>query len=363
MLEEGAHAPNPKAAAPAMSNAEMKVVFMARIMARMAAPKQTLYDILGVSRDATTIDIGLAYEKAIASADRAVPPDPTRQALIQQAHEILSSARRRAAYDTSLVTAAERDAARVQAATPDLDLGAEEEEAAPRRKLPWVPIGAALVVVIVGAVLTLRHAPPPEPKAEAPARPAAPTPPPLQARSPTDILIMATASVGRVITYDMSGRKTAAGLALAIEPAAMVTTCEGVQAGSQIVVQLGAESLSATLALTDEALGLCRLLIPGSSLKPLVVSPEDARAGDAIHVLGANDKGDLALTQGTIREVRTSPSATSLELSMPVAPAGNGGAVFDAYGRVVGIATRREGAGASSALPASALGSLRSRTR
>ena len=100
-------------------------------MARMAAPKQTLYDILGWSRDATTIDIGLAYQKAIASAERAVPPDPTPPALIQQAHEILSNARR-AAYDASLVTAAEKDAARVHAAAPDLGLAAEEEEVAPR---------------------------------------------------------------------------------------------------------------------------------------------------------------------------------------------------------------------------------------
>ena len=69
--------------------------------------------------------------------------------------------------------------------------------------------------------------------------------------------------------------------------------------------------------------------------------------------MGANDKGGLALTQGTIKQVRATPTGTLLELSMPVAPAGSGGAVFDAYGRVVGIATRRDGA--SGALPASAL--------
>lgn len=327
-------------------------------MARMAAPKQTLYDILDVSRDATAIDIGLAYEKATAAAHRAVPPDPSRQVLLRQAHEILSDASRRAAYDASLVTAAEKDAAREHAAAPDLDLGAAE--AAPRRrKLPWIPIAAAVAVVLVGAVLTLRQPPPPEPRAERPAaKPAAPRP-----RTAAQILAAATPSVGRVVTYDMSGRMTRAGLAIAVEGAAMVAPCEGVQAGSQVTVQVGAEALSATLAITDEALGLCRLLVPGAALTPLVLSPEEPRAGDTIHVLGANAKGDMALTQGTLVQVKETPAGRALELSMPIAPDGNGGPVFDAFGRVVGIAMRREGAGASTALPATALGSLRSRSR
>lgn len=334
-------------------------------MAPMAAPKQTLYDILGVSRDATAIDIGLAYRKAIAAADRAVPPDPTRQALIHQAHEILSNATRRTAYDSSLVTAAERQAAREHVAAPDLELGTDEDET-PRRKLPWIPIGAAIVVVLVGAILTLRQPPPTEPRApEAVTQgAAAPTPPPpAKPRTAAEILASAVPSVGRVVTYDMAGRMNAAGLALAVEPAAMVTTCEGVQAGSQIVVKMGPESLSATLAITDETLGLCRLLVPGAAFKPLPIASDDAQAGQAIHVLGANDKGDLALTQGTVKQVRNTPAGPALELSMPIAAAGSGGAVFDELGRVVGIATRREGAGTSSALPASSLAAMRSRSR
>ena len=333
-------------------------------MAPMAAPKQTLYDILGVAPDATSIDIGLAYEQAIAAADRAAPPDPTRQALIRQAHEVLSNASRRAAYDSSLVTATEKQAARAQAAAPDLDLAAEEEAVPRRRGLPWIPIGAAVVVVLVGAVLTLRQPPPAEtktaavaPKPTASTAPAAPKP-----KSAAEILASALPSVGQVVTYDMSGRMTATGLALAVEPAAMVTTCDGVQAGSQITVKVGAESLSATLAITDETLGLCRLLVPGAAFDPFTFSSEEARAGSAIHVLGANEKGDMALTQGTIKRVRDTPSGPVLELSMPIARAGNGGPVFDDFGRVIAIASRHDG-GPSSALPASSLADLRSRSR
>jgi hypothetical protein len=331
-------------------------------MAPMAAPRQTLYDILGVSRDATSIDIGLAYRKAIAAADRAVPPDATRQALVQQAHEILSNTQRRAAYDASLVTAAEKAAAKEQAA-PDLDLAAEEQEANPRRKLPWLPIAAAVGVVIIGAALTLRNPPPLEPKVVEAPKPAAAVPPAPKKKASAEILAAALPSVGRVLSYDMSGRMTSMGLALAIEPGAMVTTCEGVLAGTQLVVKIGAESHSATLTITDETVGLCQLLLAGVQMKPLPVAPEEARLGDVIHALGANEKGDIALTQGTVKKVTTTPSGTVLELSMPIAPAGAGGAIFDDYGRLVGIATHRQGAGVPTALPASTLTALRSRAR
>ena len=54
---------------------------------------------------------------------------------------------------------------------------------------------------------------------------------------------------------------------------------------------------------------------------------------------------------------------TMLQISMPVAPNGSGGAVFDAYGRLVGIATTSQGHGASVslAIPATWIAQMRSR--
>jgi len=329
----------------------------------MPESKKNLYEILGVPRDATGIDIGLAYRRQIAAADRAIPPDPTRQALLHEANEILSNPKRRAAYDASLVTAAEKAAALEQAATPDLDLSGEPDETPARRKLPWIPIALAIIVVLVGAFFTLRTPPPSDKVAEQP-QPVKPAPPPPpQPKTSAQILTSALASVGRVLTYDMSGRMTPAGLAIAVDTNAMVTTCEGVRAGAQLVVKLGAESHSATLTITDETVGLCQLLVPGATLKLMPVSPEPARQGDTIHALGANEKGDMALTEGVVKEIRNTPAGPLMEVSMPIASAGSGGAIFDRYGRVVGIATHRAGAGVPTALPASALSQLRSRAK
>jgi curved DNA-binding protein CbpA len=46
----------------------------------MAQPKKTLYQILGVTPDASSIDIGLAHEKRTAELEKLVPPDATATA-------------------------------------------------------------------------------------------------------------------------------------------------------------------------------------------------------------------------------------------------------------------------------------------
>jgi hypothetical protein len=330
----------------------------------MAATKKTLYEILGVQRDATSIDVGLAYEKRSAELQRAMPPEPGAEALLHEAFEVLSHPAHRAAYDASLITQSERAAALEQAAAPDLVLEAEEGEA-PARKLPWVPILGAIAIVVIGAIFALSskkaEAPKPDVAAEAPVP--APPPPPPRERSAAEILVEALPSVGRVLAYEMSGNARPLGVAFAVDATTMVTTCEGVSANATLVVRIGAESRSATLAITDEVLDLCKLSISGATLKPLRIATDDPKASDRIYVIGANTKGELALTEGKVVKVQSTPEGPLLEVSMPIAAAGGGGAVFDSFGRVVAVASHRLGKGAPSAIPASSLGTLRSRSR
>src|SRR6187200_596064 len=106
------------------------------------SPKQSLYEILRIPRDANDIDVGLAHERRRAEAAKRVPPDANEIALVKQAFEVLSNPKRRAAYDASLVTAAEKAAASEQ--PPDLLL---EPEAPPRpKKMVWAGVFAGVVV-------------------------------------------------------------------------------------------------------------------------------------------------------------------------------------------------------------------------
>jgi S1-C subfamily serine protease len=73
----------------------------------------------------------------------------------------------------------------------------------------------------------------------------------------------------------------------------------------------------------------------------------------------------MALTEGTVKQLRATANGNVLDLSIPIAPGGSGGPVFDTYGRLVGIATTPHGfgAGVSVALPAAWSAQMRSRVK
>lgn len=337
------------------------------MMAPMAQ-KQSLYEILGVGYDANDLDIGLAYHNRLAQLQRAVPQDQSAIALLRTAHDVLSNPARRAAYDASLVTAHEKAVAAQSAQAPDLVLDEEGEAASPRaRKFIPIGIGVAIVVAIIVGIRVHHSSDSAStaraPVAEAPKPPPPPAPPqPLPA---AQILASALPATGRVLSYEMSGRAVPVGLAVSLEPGAFVTTCHGIPAGSQVVVRIGEESRSAALTVTDEVLDLCRLLVTGFAAKPLAVMPEEPKAGDKVYVLGANAKGDLALTEGTVKQARPSPAGNVIEVSTPIGRSGSGGAVFDTFGRVVGLATTPHayGAGLNIVLPAAWTAQMRSRSK
>lgn len=340
------------------------------MMTPMAGPKQSLYEILGIQPDANDLDIGLAYQKRNFELQRATPHDPHGEALVRQAYEVLSNSKRRAAYDASLVTAAEKAAAVDQAQSPDLVLEGGEEEEGKARMKRYIPLAAAAVAILVLIFFALRMGRTPEapkvatePVVEAP-KPVPPPPPP-KPLGAQQILPAALPSVGRVLSYEMSGRAVPVGLAIAIEPGAMITTCHGLSANSQLVVRHGAESLSANLSATDEVLDLCKLTVTGMNARPIEVAAEEAKAGDKIFALGANAKGEFALTEGTVKQVRMGTNVKLLEVSMPIAPGGSGGAVFDVYGRLVGIATtpHRHGANLNVAISSAWISQMRTRDR
>jgi len=170
------------------------------------ASKKSLYEILGVDPDANEMDIGLAFQRKTFELKReARGGDSNDLALIQQAHEILSNARRRAAYDASRVTAAEKAAAAEQG-PPDLVVDSGDEEAPSRPRWMFPALGAVVLLVVVGYFVTRAKAPPPaekaEPVAEAPKPEPPPPPKPMTAEQ---MLSAATRASGQVMSYSMSG--------------------------------------------------------------------------------------------------------------------------------------------------------------
>src|SRR5258706_13089006 len=134
-------------------------------LAFMASGKQSLYEILGIGRDANAIDVGLAYDRRRAEIAKRMPPDASETALVQQAYDGLSNPARRAAYDQSLVTAAEKAAA----ADQPTDLLLEPEPTPAKRTPIWVGAGAGIVAITAALYFTFHSdKPAPPAKEEAP---------------------------------------------------------------------------------------------------------------------------------------------------------------------------------------------------
>jgi serine protease Do len=331
-------------------------------MAAMAQAKRTLYEILEVPADAGPEDIAHAHERKVLEIKRATTFDPSAALFVKQAFEVLGDPKRRAAYDASLVSSAEKAAARAQPA--DLDLSEDAEADDRSRKIRLLGIVGGMAAVLIVLFLVFRPgspppAPPPEPVAEA--KPAPPPPPKL--RTGSEILADAATSSGQVLSYSMSGAATPLGMAVEVETGQMVTTCHGIPAGSKLVVKVGNQAMPADLTITDEELDLCRLSIPGFTTPPLKLASDDAKAGDKVFLVGMNAKGEMAATEGKVTQLRPTPTGPVLEVSVPISASASGGGVFNDRGELVAVATTGHpaGAGLNIALPASWIAQMRSR--
>jgi serine protease Do len=328
----------------------------------MAQPKKTFYDILGVPREATANDIGLMYDKRKAQLERA-GAEPGEIALLRQAHDTLGDPGRRAAYDASLTTADERSAAASQA-TPDLVI--EGEPAPARRNPPWIAIIGIVAVIAIATLFALRTnkeatAKPDNTPAPGSAEPAKPAPAAPVAKSGKEIIADASTSGGQVLSFSMSGQAIPIGLAVSTEDGTMVTTCHGIPAGAKLVVRVQGQSYPADLLITDEQLDLCKLQVANFHTPPVKLAAEELKADDRIFVVGVNKAGEFAVTEGTLKRVLETTEGRLYELSMPVGEFSSGGGVFDAYGRLAGIATYQHRAGVSIAYPAASIAQMRSR--
>jgi DnaJ domain len=275
----------------------------------MAAPRESLYDTLGVSAGARSIDIVRAYELLVAEfAKDTTPPDPRREARIREAYHVLSDEQRRAEYDRL------REA---PAPPPAVD-----------RRKAWVLGGiGAVFVVAAGYFLFGRGAPPAQ-----------------AGRTVAEIQADLVPSLGRVESFDISGKATSTGFAFTIANGVMATTCEGLASGAQVVVTIGTRPVPARVSASDEALGLCRLAVDGAGSWPLSTGTEP-KPGDRVYAAAVSGAGEVSLVEGRVKRVFTEAQARIVEAGVPVAPAMGGRPLLDVQGRVVAVATATQPGG------------------
>ena len=279
--------------------------------------KQTLYDVLGLTRDASAREVEHAYRRLSGEIRREhAAPNPRRDALLHEAFDVLSDPHRRAAYDKSL--------------RGGRFFGASGRSG-PRR--PWL-LALAAIVAVVGAVAYFMLG-------SGGGRPQGP------ALSAQEIHTAASVAVGRVSRVAMSGARSALGVAVAVEEGVMLTVCRDIAPGTQILVRIPPRDIPAQVASADPATGLCKLAVSGGASWPLPLSPQPPRVGERVYAVNLGPLGEAVVSPGEVKRLRAVPGGQVIDSTARAGDPLDGSPLLDAQGRVIAVAIH----GAHTTLP------------
>lgn len=217
-----------------------------------------------------------------------------------------------------------------------IDFSAETpEQAAARRRRPWITIGAmALGVFVLVALYLFFTRPPPEPG----------TGVTLSAKRIFEVMAPV---VGRVQTRVASGAIRDSGLAVTLAEGQMVTTCHDIPRGSMLRVLFRDGASVGDIARADESSDICMLNVKTTGKSSAKLRAGDPATGESVYAafVGA-DSGAGHLAEGHVTGTILEPAGTVLQLDF-TEPLATGTPIVDTQGRVVGIATmpHRYGAG------------------
>lgn len=266
----------------------------------MSSPSETHYDLLGVRRDAKTGEIRRAYDRFTAEmALDTTPPDARRALKMKEAYEVLVDEARRDEYDRTLTLA-------------------RTVKAKPR---PALALAAGALVLLAAGYFVLKPAPPPE----------------RLVKKDTEIQFDATRALARVRALDISGRAIPAGLAFTVEPGVMLTACELVPPGTQLVVTIGKREAPARHSAVDEASGLCKIAVEGGGSWPVPIASSGPRAGDKAYAASLSAGGEAVLVETSVKRVYADARGKAIETVPPAKPGSAGAPLLDVLGRVIGI--------------------------
>ena len=99
--------------------------------------------------------------------------------------------------------------------------------------------------------------------------------------------------------------------------------------------------------MTDDALGLCKLVVEGAGSWPLAIKGVVPKVGDKVYAAGVDAAGEVVLAEGVVKRVLTEGRTEVIEASVPVAPGIGGRPLLDVWGRVLAFATAAQPGGAA----------------
>jgi serine protease Do len=337
------------------------------------AVRRTHYDVLGVDRDASSVDIASAFRDKLAAMKAKPDVLPEAMESLRNAYQTLASPELRAEYDQSLAPPAGTRPSRASAADDSSEGGFWPS--ALKYAIPVVVVVLAIwgwkrhkapaPVATVVSVTRMDQSGEPVPASSA-------TPQATRggaqsfgsARSAENIFAEISPSIVRVHAADSNGRQIKQGSGVVTGSGRVITNCHVVSGADQITVASGGDTRSASVYVADEELDLCSLDVTGLSAPAVALgSIGGLRTGQRVFAIGAPLGLELTISEGIVSSLREMAAGKVIQTTAPVSPGSSGGGLFDVDGKLVGIITfqQRSGQNLNFAVPADWIAEMRNR--
>lgn len=342
---------------------------------------KTHYDALGVSRDASSVDVASAFRDKLAELKANPAAAPEAFDAVREAYQVLANPARRDEYDRDLPPppGARRSAPmKAQPAVEDVEETVFWQSKAARIAIPLALVAVAIwgwksrakpappaQVVSVTRVVPAESDATPRVEAaqQAPERVA--TPSASGARSAEQVFADVAGSIVRVQVADANGRLLHQGSGVVIDSGRVVTNCHVARGGTKITVKGAGVFQPASLSVADEEFDLCTLNVSGLDAPAVPVgSAIDLRPGQRVYAVGAPMGLELTISEGIVSALREVSEGKMIQTTAPVSSGSSGGGLFNAEGYLVGIITfqHRYGQNLNFAVPADWIAQMRDRT-
>ena len=347
--------------------------------------QKNYYQILRIKNDVTPEQVAQAYHRALDRVAQSGIEDADTLALLREAHESLSDARSRAAYDQSLLEPPPPPPRLRAVSAPPVEPsmhggdGHDTGDAGARRK--WigiaVAIASALLTVFIGLMFLGKSPNPGTPVAaarnavnasgipvsseplasgQAPATVSTQNLASSAPRTGDQVFAEVSNSIVRVVAMDESNRPLGGGSGVVTARGTVITNCHVALKGPIIEVKAGKDHFPASVSIADETYDLCQLAVGGGFAAPAVEigNMQYVRTGQKVFAIGSPQGLDLTISEGIVSSLRETSLGKIIQTTAPISPGSSGGGLFNISGQLIGITTfqLRSGQNLNFAVPA-----------
>jgi Flp pilus assembly protein TadD len=183
-----------------------------------------------------------------------------------------------------------------------------------------------------------------------------------QALTPGQVFDRVKESIVVVKTLDAQGKLKAQGSGVILSSGRVATSCSVAEGGASYRIGRGRQLFPAALYAKDRGKDICLLDARGIRGKEAEIGKAASlKVGDPVYALSISTGLELSLSNGVIAQLRGRP-APLIRTTAITSPASNGGGLFDAQGRLVGLTTSytEDGQNLTFAMPAEWIGEVKS---